>query len=479
MKTLINMLIIVCWFLSCSKAPPKTQWTATNSPRGVNVTVLVSNNQNIFAAGLFDGAFSSTNNGKSWKAVYNLPPRDSIDMKYQYEPTDQKNKLSVIKQKELYHCSNELTNLFIDNLNLPAETITNTIIRHGNDLFAGTQNGIYSSSDNGANWQAQNNGFPPIQINAFAVIGDNLFAGTDVGMYLSKDNGNSWKVINKGLQSSHINMSDPEVCSINALTIRGNIILAASKNGEGVFRSSDNGNSWIAVSKGMEIPKIELGPRAKKRAERLEKQKNDKALSPANEFETPCLRYFDVKKFIVNYNAIFADCDGLIFRSTNNGDVWNLVDQGLQDCTVNDLAIRGKNILAGTSKGLYSSADNGDSWSLVVDSLLGTEILTLTVSGINILAGTSRGIFLSADNGRGWIIANNSLWSHKKLMIIPCGANLFIKTETEVYISTDNGNNWQPFKTGLPDGEIYAIAANQNYLFAAGQNGKIWKSPVK
>ncbi|MDD5342839.1 MAG: hypothetical protein PHW12_00300, partial [Smithella sp.] len=73
---------------------------------------------------------------------------------------------------------------------------------NGADLYAGTQNGIYHSSNNGINWNtvSNGNGFPQYTtVLSLAVSGSNLLAGTYYnGLYLSTNNGTSWNLVNNG-----------------------------------------------------------------------------------------------------------------------------------------------------------------------------------------------------------------------------------------------------------------------------------------
>jgi hypothetical protein len=63
----------------------------------------------------------------------------------------------------------------------------------GTNTFAGTQAGVFRSTNNGTNWVAANSGLP---LNAtvadFALRGDSLLAATNGGVFLSTDNGGNW-----------------------------------------------------------------------------------------------------------------------------------------------------------------------------------------------------------------------------------------------------------------------------------------------
>ena len=76
---------------------------------------------------------------------------------------------------------------------------------------------------------------------ALAVSGTNLFAGTDGGVFLSTNNGTSWTAVNTGLTNT--------VCLV-LLPSRGTNLFAGTDGG-GVFLSTNNGTSWTAVNTGL------------------------------------------------------------------------------------------------------------------------------------------------------------------------------------------------------------------------------------
>ena len=90
-----------------------------------------------------------------------------------------------------------------------------------------------------AQW-IQTNGPYGGNIRCFAVNGSNLFAGTSGGVFLSTNNGASWVAVNTGLANT----------SINTLAVSGSNLLAGTFGG-GVFLSTNNGTSWTAVNTGL------------------------------------------------------------------------------------------------------------------------------------------------------------------------------------------------------------------------------------
>jgi len=111
----------------------------------------------------------------------------------------------------------------------------------GTNLFAGTERGVFRSTNGGINWTAVNSGLTKFEVLALAVQGSNLFAGTkEGGMFLSTDDGGTWTPADSGL-------TDADILSF---AISGDNLFAGTWQG-GVFLSSDNGTSWSAVNDGL------------------------------------------------------------------------------------------------------------------------------------------------------------------------------------------------------------------------------------
>jgi photosystem II stability/assembly factor-like uncharacterized protein len=78
-------------------------------------------------------------------------------------------------------------------------------------------------------------------VNCIIVGGTNIFCGTHGGgIYRSSDNGISWISVNNGLTDY----------DVKCLAIKGTIIFAGTSNA-GVFRSTDNGENWKAINYGL------------------------------------------------------------------------------------------------------------------------------------------------------------------------------------------------------------------------------------
>jgi photosystem II stability/assembly factor-like uncharacterized protein len=122
----------------------------------------------------------------------------------------------------------------------PNATI-NCLEVYGAGLFAGTEDGVYLSSD-GLNWTAVNNGLTNLHVRALAFNGSSLFAGTAGGVFRSSDYGASWTPVNNGLTGLALD--------VLSLLVRDNYLFAGTWRG-GVFLSKNNGESWAEVNTGL------------------------------------------------------------------------------------------------------------------------------------------------------------------------------------------------------------------------------------
>ena len=77
------------------------------------------------------------------------------------------------------------------------------------------------------------------------VSGENIFAGTNVGVFHSNDEGQTWTISNSGLLNLNI-----QFLAIVPNGLGGNNLLAGSW-GSGVFLSTNNGISWFPSNTGM------------------------------------------------------------------------------------------------------------------------------------------------------------------------------------------------------------------------------------
>jgi len=229
----------------------------------------------------------------------------------------------------------------------------------GSNIFAGTfQNGVYLSTDNGANWTQTS--LNDRSVWSLAISGNNIFAGSDPpgGVYLSTNNGTTWT------QTSLGNW-------VLSFAINGNYIFAGTNSSGGVYLSTNNGTNWTQTS----------------------------------------LNNRSVYSLAIDGSNLFAGTTNGVYLSTDNGTTWT--QTSLNNHIVRSLAISGNNIFAGVGQGpatngVYLSTDNGTNW--VRTSLNTPWVNSLALNGNNLFAGTNgNGVYVSNDNGTSWTQRNEGL----------------------------------------------------------------------
>jgi hypothetical protein len=284
-----------------------------------------------------------------------------------------------------------------------------------------------------AQWIQTNNGLTSDEINGLFVDpgGTNLFAGTEGdGVFLSTNYGDSWSQVNDGLTN----------LLVYAFAMNSTYLFVGTD--DRVFRSSNNGSNWEPVNNGLTNPFVQA-----------------LAVSGTNLFAGTAY-------------------PGGAFLSTNNGDNWVAVDSGLTSDPIINLTVSGPNLFAGSvGHGVFLSTNNGNSWSQVNNGLTNDFILAFTVNGINLFAGTFEGAFHSTNNG--------SSWTHVGLTNYYVGAfvwsegNLFAGAASNgVFLSSNNGGSWSDVTNGLGNYNVGSLAISGTYLFASTLYDGVWQRPL-
>ena len=190
-----------------------------------------------------------------------------------------------------------------------------------------------------------------------------------------------------------------------------------------------------------------------------------------------------IASIVVKNNIVFAATWHGVFVSTNNGASWVEKDNGIYDYyAITSLAINGNNIYGGTYSGeIWVSSDDGNNWSLLNDNF--PDIYSLFINGTNFYAGTAGGVYKSTDNGNTWNLMNNGIASGSLINSFAVNGNSIyacygtMSISGGVYLSTNNGASWTAINTGLPQNSpIYSLIYFNNTLYAASNMTGIFKS---
>jgi photosystem II stability/assembly factor-like uncharacterized protein len=361
-----------------------------------------------------------------------------------------------------------------------------------------TKGGIYKSVTNGNSWTKANSGIQAQSITGFAVFDSALYVGAAAGgVFHSVDGGMSWNTVNEGLPISEwgmgaLNSNASALFVWDRLSFDGGNTWEMSNNyspgsilfgldgprwlehgnawfainsyeNAGVYRSTDNGQNWTAITNGINDP--------------------------------TGLIYMNIYS---DGPTLFLGTSNGPYYSTDNGDTW----QAGSFPGINSWALLGAKFLStgtshiygladgGGAKGIYRSTDNGNNWLKVFDGLvmgnfvvLGTDIF---VSGwtkeiINDEEVVIKQILVSHDDGQNWTkLSSDDITDISISSFTVADSKLFFSTSnvpnSKVFCSVDNGNNWVNISDGLPQNTFAAtFFVNNNKIYAGTNTRSVWK----
>jgi hypothetical protein len=479
-----------------------------------------SGGTNVYAGTYMGNAFRSTDNGASWSAIQSGLP---IGYNVNALTTTSAGTVLAGTMNGIYRSTNFGAN-WMQVFNLYAFSFA----KNGSTLYAGTSHGVYRSTNDGASWTPINNGMGFTWVYAMAAIpngsGVTLFAGAGRVMR-STDNGATWTLADNGLAGFSV------YALATAPNVSGGTDLYAG-SGEGVFRTSDDGDNWTNVSfVYSHVQGLEVTPSgailAGTEADAFRSTDGGVTWTDTNSSFTPL-------DFAVNLHgtsgvSLFV-CDALsgVGKSTDDGVTWAGSSNDLDDIEVNSVTVvpngsGGSNIVVGTYSGIAVSTNDGGSWQTVepnampldyvvtpngsgghnvfgggfggvwlstnyglswAPSGIGDKIpqgMAATANGASLFAGGDPfGVYRSTDNGATWTLVNNGLTDLRiSALLSPDGTHLFAAGAGGVFLSADNGNSWSSVGTGLTTGVFSLAVSGDGSTLLAGTTGfGVWKRPL-
>lgn len=356
-------------------------------------------------------------------------------------------------------------------------------------IYVGTW-GVYKSTDSGANWTAMDTGLPPYtDVRCFAFDSANpgiIYLAANNGVFKSTNGGSNW--VATGL-----------TLDINTLAFHQGTLYAGTW-WNGFYRSTDGGDSWEALNSGLSGGQA-LTIRTI-------------AISPANpdtiyigtwyggtyrsttgggnwvSINNGLPSFVDLLKLIVdpnNPNVLYAATHAYfnpnpnergIFKSTDGGDSWSPINTGLTSLFVFTLAlVDTSTIYAGTDGGgIFKSLNSGDNWAMTNMGLLSLQVNALALDTTALYAGTSSGVFKSTDKGGSWIAANTGLTDTLAYALAYDGGALYAGTATGIFKSSNSAGQWAPINNGLTNTDVRSLASIDGVLCAGTTNGGLFES---
>jgi len=256
------------------------------------------------------------------------------------------------------------------------------------------------------------------------------------GLARTEDFGVTWKPLRNGLPEAPtlsvvVDPSSPE----------GRRVLYAAVYDHGVYKSTDDGESWLRKSRG-------LGHPDNMRICRLHLHPDGTVFALITGMRVPA-------------NGPFTTKGVGLYRSRDGAETWEMVNRGYLLVYPKDFGVDPSDsrvIYVGACDGprgeprqggLHRTTDGGKTWTLVMRR-----------------RATHFGAYFHPARP-GWIYATSCGWSDAP--------------EGPLWVSTDNGRSWRPF-TGLPFANTNRVdfdPTDDSVIYVTTFGGSVWKGPAR
>jgi len=320
----IQTFVLVFIFTIVTANLLNAQWVAARGPiegivRCLAVSTSETGDTNLYAGTWDGGVFHSTDNGYNWEEIdggnwtegifdSGFTWKDILHLTAIPNGNGGTCLLAVDARSNLFRSMNSDTNWVVISSNIQNHSVRTMIVRD-TLLFAGTDSGVYYSTNYGTNWFTWNNELSSYGVYSLLSAPNDedtvsLFASTTAGIFRSTNNGTNWIVVNN---------NERELIILAVFTrISGSKVFFAAKNNQ-FFRSIDEGLNWTAVNQ----------------------------LKPYTDI--------DVSSFAIHDSTIFAGTRGYgVFFSHDYGESWYEANAGIGRRDIYSLLVSGDNLFAAT-----------------------------------------------------------------------------------------------------------------------------------
>ena len=272
-------------------------------------------------------------------------------------------------------------------------------------VFVGTQGGgVFRTTDGGNSWMETNTGLTNTSVTELEVLGKTIYAGMGHRLVYSSDGGESWCPVQ--IPSLPISYHFAALSEVD-----GKLYVAATKFVPGnvvggIFQLDEERNALIELTTDSELYGIEcmeivgstfyVGTQG--RGVFRWTRDSDSWINLGLEGNV-------VTALSVNGKKIYAGTRrGEIFRLGGAGKPWKLISSDMVDSFISDLKWFGP-IFYATSwgKGVFHSTDNGNSWTPLNDGLEDLSVMTVETDGMEAYIGTYyNDVFRWIENEKRW-----------------------------------------------------------------------------
>ena len=294
-------------------------------------------------------------------------------------------------------------------------------------LTVGTTNGVWISHNSGDKWEKIESETMPVNIDSLAIDPRNsktIYAGTWYRPFKSTDGGNSWRLINKGM------IDDSDVFAITVNNRNPDHVIASACSG--IYESFNAGENW---------KKIQGIPSQSRRTR-------------------------DILQHPTRPATIYAATTEGFWMSTNGGRSWSMTTQ--RELEINSIAVHPDEpdkVFIGTNNyGVMVSTDGGKNfvqtngnfssrftYSITPDIEIPNRLYATTIN-----TATGGGfVFISDDNGTTWRPSVKNLDINRTITYSLVQdrvntQNIYLATNVGIFHSPDRGVTWNQVTVPKP-----------------------------
>lgn len=361
--------------------------------------------------------------------------------------------------------------------------------KNSDELFIAGRQGLWHTEDAGEHWDERNKGFVGSEVvDIVKALDGTLYAGTySLGVLKSTDGGQSWTFASYNLENPYIMLIATHPTDEKTLFV--------TTNG-GIYVSTDGARTWKQMGKEF-FGESEL-------------------LKDISHFHGIAFDPQNPKQIYIGGGGDQYTPKGSgIIISSDGGETWRESNEGfVTDVHVSKIVVDKKNSAVvyattqgatnfqektGNGQGVFKSTDYGNTWKQMNNGLETGEINTVAIDPNNenvLYLGTDNdGLYKSIDGGNTWekIVLNElpKEYGVGDIIIDPQNSNtvyigtvdyfrLFIDRgmvgDHGVYVSYDGGKSWNSFNEGLNHEGIFSleIDAEERILYAGTRGGGVY-----
>lgn len=420
-------------------------WTAVNDAHLNNtiVTSLAKGGSRIFATTLNGGVFASDNGGDAWfdfNDVLTAQISGTTALSY----NDTTDMLMVLNANGLFVTGSAASTMspgFSSANNGPViGAQIRALCNNGTHWYVATATGVHRSAGASINWGTASTGLTNMDVTAITALpGEVVAAVRKVGIYKSPAASISWTLTNTGFNNP----------ITRSMAMAGDSLVVAVTD-DGVYISRKLGSpatSFFRANNGL----------------------NDST---------------QIEDVLLTPTMLFAATQGGVYVSQDTGTTWTLLNTGLTNLHIVQLAYGNRQVYAIDNQGGISTKEvSATTWtSFQLGLPNGVSPSSLVIYGNRILLGTlGTGTYIRDQHGAVWTAFNTGLGNLTVTSVTAASGRFYAGTDgAGVYSSPVDSADWTltaqtviPHTTlmGLNGGHIQAMNSYAGYVYASYKGG--------